>query len=248
MLDTIRPSRPTAQELTAALSREGFATTPLLGPGEVTTLRACCGAVMTGAASGFFTSVLQPPDLRRRAHEAIRAVLAPVLAPLFGEARIVLASVVARSPGSDRQDLPLHQDWSFVDEARARSISVWVPLQDVSSGNGCMQVVPRSHLHDQPLRAIGSGFRYAGIEDVLRRDHLVDVPLAAGDALVFDHRLIHGSHANASPDIRMAVGAVLLPRDEPLHLGIGRGQDAVFADRPDAFLLEAELAAIARGR
>lgn len=223
----------------------GYSTLPLLDDQCILRLRKIALAAMASAGSGFFTSVLQKPDERRRAHTAICNFLEPLLKQHLGGFRIVLASIVGRSPGSGQADLPLHQDWSFVDETRASSMSVWVPLQPVNRQNGCMQVVPGSHRHDQPLRHIGSGFRYASIEADLRRSYLQDIPLDAGEALFFDHRLIHGSHTNETNQPRLAIGAVLLPKEVPLHMGVMDKAGTEFTDRPDDFLLSADLARIA---
>jgi len=232
--------------LQASFEQSGFATIRLLDGDTLAKLSAVFNKVNPCVPPGFFSSVLQAPMLRQQVHTAISDSVRPALDACLSGFRIVLASTVSRSPGSDRADLPLHQDWSFVDENHASSVSVWIPLQDVTQENGCMQLVPGSHLHEQPLRRIGSGFRYASIEDQLRESYLQDIPLVAGEALFFDHRLIHGSHANTSAFDRKAIGAVLLPVDIPLHMGCAVGKAIEFTDRVDEFLLSADLTELAR--
>ncbi len=41
--------------------------------------------------------------------------------------------------------MPIHQNWTFVDEDKFTSVSVWVPLCDVSRFNGTLEVVPKTH-------------------------------------------------------------------------------------------------------
>ncbi len=224
----------------------GFQTMPLLHPEDVQTLTQLFDLLLPELPDGFASTVLMPPDLRRAAHLAICDVLAAPLSGVLQDFRVVMGSLVARAPGSDQRDLPLHQDWSFVDESRARSVSVWIPLQDVDAENGCLQVVPGSHRHDQPLRGIGSGFRYRAAEAELRARHLHDLLMRAGEAVFFDHRLIHGSRGNDSALPRLAVGAVLLERDVPLVMGQPEEQGWRFAPLPDDFLMEADLTALAR--
>lgn len=197
--------------------------------------------------AGFSSSVMVRRRLRRQVHDLIVAAVAPALATLLRDYRVVLASSIVRAPHSDDGDLPLHQDWSFVDETSARSMGVWMPLQDVTTDNGCLRVLPGSHRHRQPLRAVGSGFRYAQFENALLERHLVDLPLNSGEAVLFDHRLIHGSRPNRSLEPRVAVGLVLLPRRVPLHLGRPTENGApAFADLPDTFLLDEDIASIAQ--
>ena len=227
-------------------TEQGFVTQRLLDQDTIGSIRTAALSKLNSAAPGFFSSVLQSPAERHQMSDMIRTFVDPVLAGRLKNFRVVLASLVSRSPGSGQSDLPLHQDWSFVDEARACSMSVWIPLQPVTPANGCMQVVPGSHKHAQPLRHIGSGFRYGAIEEDLRKTYLQDVPLQAGEAVFFDHKLIHGSHSNHSDKPRLAIGVVILPMAEPLHMGIVADGVAQFSDRPDDFLLTADLAKTAR--
>lgn len=226
----------------------GFCTLPLLDAEAVRSLAGLFDAMFDRPRQGFLSTVLQPPAIRRAAHEAILPHIARALATHAGAFRIALCSFVARYPGSNQGDLPLHQDWSFVDERAARSISVWIPLQAVEAGNGCMTVVPGSHRHEQPPRGIGSGFRYRTIEPELRAHHLIDLPLGAGEAILFDHRLIHGSHSNESERKRLAVGAVLIPESVPLRMGIPRERQYRFRCVPDAFLLDVDFDALVARR
>ena len=231
-------------DLAGRLAVDGFCRLPLLDAEAVHGLTSRFDALFDRSQQGFFSTVLQPSAVRRTAHDVILPYIARALALHISDFRIALCSFVARFPGSDQHDLPLHQDWSFVDERAARSISMWIPLQAVDAGNGCMTVVPGSHRHAQPPRAIGSGFRYRDLEPTLRAHHLVDLPMASGEAVFFDHRLIHGSRSNAGPATRLAVGAVLLPESAPLAMGLPEGGGDVFRDVPDSFLLDADLVGI----
>ena len=230
----------------SSFKQTGYTTAAVLDQTSIDCLAALADVTLKAMGTGFFTSVMQPPSERRRVHDLICQHLVPAITPHLQNYRVVLASIVGRSPGSGQSDLPLHQDWSFVDETRAQSMSIWIPLQPVTPANGCMQVVAGSHRHNQPLRHIGSGFRYNSIEADLRKNYLTDVNLEAGEALFFDHRLIHGSNSNHSDKPRLALGAVLLPRNEPLHMGITSAGKTEFANKADDFLLTADLANIAR--
>lgn len=235
-------------DLADRLAVDGFCTVPMLDAEAVRGLAVLFDTLFDRPRQGFLSSVLQPPAIRRAAHDAILPFVAEALAAHVRDFRIALCSFVARYPGSDQSDLPLHQDWSFVDERTARSVSIWIPLQAVDAANGCLTVVPGSHRHDQPPRAIGSGFRYRSLEPMLRADHLVDVPMASGEAAFFDHRLIHGSRSNAGATPRLAVGAVLVPRGARLAVGVPRPSGDRFGTVPDSFLLDADLVGLISGR
>lgn len=232
----------------ASFAEQGFLCMPLLDHGVLQEFNRDVRTLFPDVADGFVSSVWQTPAFRRRANDMIAPALDDLLRRVLTGYRIVLASFVVRSSGSNEQDMPLHQDWTFVDEAVAQSLGVWIPLQHVDTSNGCLQVVPGSHRHQQPMRAIGGGFRYSMLEVELREQYLVDVPAQAGDAVFFDHRLIHCSRPNTSSQPRFAVGAVLLPVGQALHLGFKQPDGSLrFEDVADDFLLSADLPAIARG-
>jgi len=136
----------------------------------------------------------------------------------------VLCSLVAKPPGTASGEVPLHQDWSFVDDRAWRSVNVWCPLDDVDDANGCLRVVPGSHAAARQPRAAGSGFFFAEIEPVLRQ-HLRSVPMRAGQAVVFDHCLFHCSPPNGSDELRVAATAALLPQGAPMRYYHGTDSD-----------------------
>ena len=77
----------------------------------------------------------------------------------------------------------------------------WVALDNTDAANGCMHVVPRSHVdgtpaHDPTVRAA---------DLAVCQGRCVAVPLRAGDALLFHGDLIHGTPPNRSQSRRRAI-------------------------------------------
>jgi hypothetical protein len=186
------PSAPAPSELGTV----GYTVTPLLDAARLRALAGIAAEHLPPRLPGFWSASRdRDKQVRRAVHEAVLAVLEPPLRAQFPEYRPVLCSLVAKPGGAPSGEVPLHQDWSFVDEQLWVSLNVWCPLQDVDEGNGCLEVVPGSHRAARQPRAAGAPFLFAGMEPVLR-EHLRAVPMRAGDALVFDHCLIHGSSVN----------------------------------------------------
>lgn len=78
-------------------------------------------------------------------------------------------------------------------------------------------------------------------------NNLRNVPLKTGEAVFFDHRLIHASTSNRSTDYRLAIGAVLLPISAPLRLGLcGSDGKIAFSDHEDNFILDTDLQTFAK--
>ncbi len=96
-------------------------------------------------------------------------------------------------PDEDTYLLPLHQDYRSTKCSRA--LRLWIPLRDANSHNGTIRLIPGSHHHgrlphdetDDAMLGpkIGERF-YAGQTERI-------VELKAGDGLLFNPLLIHGS-------------------------------------------------------
>ena len=89
--------------------------------------------------------------------------------------------------------VPMHTDLeSGLFSSDHRWLAVGIYLDEADPGNGCLWVVPGSHMYesDRQHEAIGAGFDpTAGVRPV---------PMAAGDALFHDARLVHGSSISRS--------------------------------------------------
>lgn len=113
--------------------------------------------------------------------------------------------------------VPWHQDQGvLLEEAdEATILSCWVAVTDSDESNGCMRVVPRSHL--QHLHDHCPGDPQMGIpEKLLSLDDAVVLPMPAGSALFFGQRLIHGSLDNTSDDrVRISMDLRYQPAGEP---------------------------------
>ena len=84
-------------------------------------------------------------------------------------------------------------------------------LVDTDLGNGCLRVIPGSHLKRHDLHDLGRQAHQD--DDVLRATNMehpalqpaageIDVPVAAGDVVIGDSRMLHSAHANQSDQRR----------------------------------------------
>lgn len=116
--------------------------------------------------------------------------------------------VISKPPASPA--LFWHQDWwgwdhplSFSD--RIVQFFAFYYLTDTTPENGCLRVIPGSHRRRHALHELGDAHQ-AGLAEVMdpgspafaNRPDQVDVPVRAGDLVIGDVRLMHGSHPNAS--------------------------------------------------
>ena len=123
--------------------------------------------------------------------------------------------IISKPPKSPR--LFWHYDWAGWDAPE--SFTTQIPQvfcmycrTDTRPENGCLRVVPGSHVNDNELFPM---LDEAHTPELLRaadpnrpafsdRPDEVDVPITAGDLLIGDSRLLHAAHANES-DARRTV-------------------------------------------
>lgn len=108
--------------------------------------------------------------------------------------------------------MPLHADWTYVKEPEFVSCSIWCPMNDTNEQNGTLGVVPKSHLFDINFRGpqIPSPFH-------LNNEYIINnygtlLPIRKGEAVVYDHRLLHFSPPNLSNNDRLAINLVCVPK------------------------------------
>jgi len=144
----------------------------------------------------------------------IKRFFVPRLATLFPEYRVMLGNLVRKQPHLLHSIMPLHQDPSLVDELSQQSFGIWCPLIDVNEQNGCLQVVKKSHLLNSKPRPFFTfnGFPYnEDILSLIEHYYLTSIPMKAGQALIYDKRLFHGSPPNLTDRERIAAICSLVP-------------------------------------
>ena len=207
-------------ELQARFDRDGSVTVELLDGESIAHLRAVYESLPPdpGPSRGFHVSMdLPDPDLVDRIAREIGAALGPALEPHLLPHRVISTSFVVKDP-TPTGIVPPHQDWTFVDESRFTSATVWTPLVDTTLENGALGVIHGSHRFFDHVRNspspqslsilaphLGTLFPYLDVREV-----------RAGEAIVFDNRLIHGSGPNLGPETRLAAGIGVTHRDAEL--------------------------------
>jgi ectoine hydroxylase-related dioxygenase (phytanoyl-CoA dioxygenase family) len=105
-----------------------------------------------------------------------------------------------KPPGARGQ--ALHQDQYYLRVQPGTCLAAWMALDRCNEENGCMQVVPRSHL--LPLLCTTQADTTKSFTDVTvpipEGMHSVPVIMEPGDVFFFNGQAIHGSFPNVSQD------------------------------------------------
>jgi len=101
-------------------------------------------------------------------------------------------------------DTPWHQDWFYW--GGAEKVSVWIAMDDSTPENGCLRVIPGSHLLEFTNRQPKGVDSFGNRSDVKELEGLpmVDAIMNRGDVLFFSDRTVHSSHPNTIREDRWA--------------------------------------------
>ena len=158
-------------------------------------------------------------ELLRNATIVSRQLLGP-------EATCEFAHAIFKPAGTGAET-PWHQDAAYWGpEMVYTSVSIWVPLQEATEENGCMQFIPASHALDVVRhRSINDDPRIHGLEiHPDERRHIsryVSCPLRPGGATFHGPYMLHHTGRNTSQTPRRALilngGLPPSPRLRPLR-------------------------------
>jgi len=142
-------------------------------------------------------------------HTQLRASAYAIAQQLVGPQPQNILEHAIMKPAFHGSATPWHQDDAFSRKGSGflEAISIWMPLQDVDPGSGCMQYIPGSNLG--PLyrhRSPGNDPRIHGLEIVPGPDlsKRVEVPLPQGSAVIHHSRTLHSAGINTSEQPRRA--------------------------------------------
>jgi len=122
---------------------------------------------------------------------------------LLGGARCRLAhSVLWYKPPRVGSPKPPHQDAAYLTGNLEQYVTIWTALDECTPENGCLEVVPGSHLHG-PMPHFGDEARVSAVDWNLRSR--TSVPLLPGAAIAFHPFLLHASGPNHSDRPRRAL-------------------------------------------
>lgn len=220
------------------LAEEGYVVVPFLTDEEVSSLKQSFQEAHPNETVPFYaTAHHQDPKFRKEMSRTISSVLKPHAERYFNECDLLGASFIAKL-NSDQSLLQPHQDWNIVDENKFRSFNLWIPLVDLTPDNGAIEVLPKSH---NWIR----GYRHSSIDCAYRKVHnlvwqnMKPLYLKAGDALIYDHSMLHASKANSTNETRIACASGLMPKEaQMLFYWNNKGTIAEYESNPEFFMTQ----------
>ncbi len=124
----------------------------------------------------------------------------------------LVINFVQKEPGLG--EVPVHQNWNFVDETKYTSVSIWCPLVDVAEINGTLEVIEGTHnTFRHILRSPSIPWFFTGYEKHLINKYCKPIEVNAGEVLIFDDSLIHYSKPNRGTYDRLVIQVIAKPKE-----------------------------------
>ncbi|MCS6935185.1 MAG: phytanoyl-CoA dioxygenase family protein [Chitinophagales bacterium] len=219
------------------LLEEGFVVVPFLTAEEVTSLTDFFYAHHAPVREGMYATAHVPDTaFRMKMNDFIKNVFHRAIEEHFVNCQPLGGSFIAKGKG-ERGALVPHQDWNIVDEDAYRSFNIWVPLVDLHERNGAILIMPRSHRWLKTYRSASIHSAYHTVNEILWKE-MTPLLMKRGEALIYDHRLLHASGQNHTDEIRLAAVYGIIPKGASMLYYHYKNANTVevFASNPEFFL------------
>jgi hypothetical protein len=230
-------AEPTLDE---EFARRGYVVVPLLSRHEVDALLKIRRDKARKLSTDFCATLMVPDaPYRRDIQEAINAAIPANFTALLSGYKNCSSCFVEKRAHTRNGRVGIHQDLTFVDQAKYAGVNVWVPLVDVDANNGCLNVFPGTHSLVNHVSTVPQGpSPYDSVKAVLAAECGVAVPMKAGTAMLYDGRLLHSSGENRTSSERPVVGGMCIPKicKPRFYLRRSNGSSTVDVLEADNFL------------
>lgn len=160
-----------------------------------------------------FTFIDKNVDYKKLIFQKISSAFAKHVDEYLAGYKPIIANFIRKTENDG--EVPLHQNWAFVDETKCASVSIWCPLVDSNKSNGTLEVVPASHKRFGKVRGPMIRSELLEINEEIIEKYMKPIETKAGDAVILDDSLVHYSSPNRTSGLRLAIQLILIPDDAP---------------------------------
>ena len=203
------------------LSQYGFVVLDLLNMEEINYLNTLCGTYLSPGQTDFVASshVLNKED-SAFINSELHRILDDRFQQQFPDLQLLGGTLATKVKGSST--LVAHQDWTIVDEEKYSSYNLWLALVDTSKENGTLGLVPGSHRWNKSLRGMNISVGFERFTDKFLTIG-IEPSLKAGQAILYNHKLIHYSRPNKTVNPRNV--AIIGAKDRAAELRVSFSLD-----------------------
>jgi len=208
------PITVTVEEEYPSLMDKGYTIEPFLDATDIAALVKLHAETTPNVPADYYVSAFgTDKETRRRIFEGITAIVGEKFKRLVPGYRILMASFVTKKAGGTKGQLPIHQDYSFVDHSKHLSLNIWAPLIDTDQRNGCLRNIDYSQRFNHISSGSPQPAPYDPIRPQLTANYLTDTPMKAGNACLFNTQVLHATEVNVTDTDRTAIFLNLIKED-----------------------------------
>ena len=221
-------SRPTDifrdSGLQGSYERDGYAKFPLLNAKQCNALSLLYKELKSSLSfnNGLHISVdMAPLEIKKKLREQIMEQIGHGLETIFTEFEYPHCGFIIKTANSVQSSIGVHQDWTFVPEEEGFSSgTLWIAINDVPKARGGIGFIPGSHRWADHFRYTPREVAYnpfdAHRELILPYMEYED--LKAGEAILWDHRVLHASPPNTTDQDRLVIAFSIMPKQAQIQL------------------------------
>jgi hypothetical protein len=150
------------------------------------------------------------PQIKEKIFSEIWDNLKEFIETILPDYEPLIINMFNKKPGGG--EVPIHQNWTFVDESKFTSVSVWIPLTKVNHKNGTLEVVKGTHKEISLHRSPTIPWVFKGFEEELKKEWMTPLNIEIGDIAIIDDSIIHYSSNNNSDKDRPSLQLILKPK------------------------------------
>jgi phytanoyl-CoA hydroxylase len=137
-----------------------------------------------------------------------------VVERIVGETPVLFQDMALLKPPRMGREKPWHQDHAYFElPLEARVVGCWIALDEATTDNGCMIVIPGTHRQGPVVHFKRRDWQICDTH--VKNQRAVAVPLKPGGCLFFSSLIHHGTPTNFSNQRRRAVQFHYRPESAP---------------------------------
>ena len=153
-----------------------------------------------------------------------------LLAHVAGPDLILWGATLFGKPAGTGKETPWHQDGDYYPIEPLETVSAWIAIDDATVENGCMRYIPGSHKERRIFPHHWDENPDLTLTQVIDdeyapEDKAVDAVLEAGQIIIHDVYMVHGSRANKSAKRRAGYVLRVMPAASHYNHAKGAGSD-----------------------
>lgn len=105
-------------------------------------------------------------------------------------------------------EVPWHQDSGYFEPYCDNSLvmTMWIPLVDTNTNNGCLYVIPGTHKGDVMEHEMHKTGNYLSVkEELVPKENWVPCPVPKGGILLLSNKVVHASFKNVTSGVRWSM-------------------------------------------